>query len=175
MPHSVVQAEGGEQGDPLMPAVYVLGQHPALQAASATLLPGETVFAYLDDVHAVCQPERVHAAAGVARVVLQEHAGIEVHLGKTRVKDRPAPVRFKGRAGLTFGWRLDVSPERRGLVVLGTPGWPCQLRPAICNRSATSTNGCSTASLTCPICRRRAAPLLRAATVPLLAESVAAG
>ena len=34
-----------------MPALYALGQHPALQAASATLLLGETVFAYLDDVY----------------------------------------------------------------------------------------------------------------------------
>ena len=78
--HDIAQAEGGEQGDPLMPALYALGQRPALVAAAATLLPGETVFAYLDDVYAVCQPERVHAVANVARVALQEHAGIEVHL-----------------------------------------------------------------------------------------------
>ena len=30
--HRIVQAEGGEQGDPLMPALFSLGQHPALQA-----------------------------------------------------------------------------------------------------------------------------------------------
>ena len=29
VPHIVQQAEGGEQGDPLMPALYALGQHPA--------------------------------------------------------------------------------------------------------------------------------------------------
>ena len=39
MPRGVVQAEGGEQGDP---ALYVLGQRPALQA---DLAPGKTVFA----------------------------------------------------------------------------------------------------------------------------------
>ena len=27
--HDITQAEGGEQGDPLMPALYALGQHPA--------------------------------------------------------------------------------------------------------------------------------------------------
>ena len=116
----IAQAEGGEQGDPLMPALYALG-------AAATLLPGETVFAYLDDVYAVCQPERVHAVANVARVALQEHAGIEVHLGKTRVwnaaGEEPAGVHAlqgPGGADLWVGaWTLP--PQRRGLVVLGTP------------------------------------------------------
>ena len=104
-----------------------IAQHPALVAAAATLLPGETVFAYLDDVYAVCQPERVHAVANVARVALQEHAGIEVHLGKTCVwnaaGEEPAGVHAlqgPGGADLWVGaWTLP--PERRGLVVLGTP------------------------------------------------------
>ena len=30
--HEIRQGEGGEQGDPLMPMLYVLGQHPALCA-----------------------------------------------------------------------------------------------------------------------------------------------
>ena len=105
MPHSVVQAEGGEQGDPLMPALHALGQHSALHAASATL----------------------RAVAGVARVVLQEHAGIEVHLGKTRIwnaaGEEPAgtsALQGPGGADVWVGaWTLP--PERRGLVVLGTP------------------------------------------------------
>ena len=102
-----------------MPALHALGQHPALQAASATLLPGETVFAYLDDAYAVCPPERVRAVAGVARVVLQEHAGIEVHLGKTRIwnaaGEEPAgtsALQGPGGADVWVGaWTLP--PERR--------------------------------------------------------------
>ena len=35
--HTVTQAEGGEQGDPLMPALYALGQHRALEQAAASL------------------------------------------------------------------------------------------------------------------------------------------
>ena len=35
--HEVCQAEGGEQGDPLMPALYALGQHEALARAAAGL------------------------------------------------------------------------------------------------------------------------------------------
>ena len=45
VPHIVRQAEGGEQGDPLMPAL--LGQHPALQAAHNHLRE-ETLVAFLD-------------------------------------------------------------------------------------------------------------------------------
>ena len=43
--HAVFQAEGGEQGDPLMPALHALGQRPALAEVqeslqSAAFLPG---------------------------------------------------------------------------------------------------------------------------------------
>ena len=55
------QGEGGEQGDPLMPLLFCLGQHPALSAASAQLEPGEKLFAYLDEIYIVCRPERVGA------------------------------------------------------------------------------------------------------------------
>ena len=34
--HSIPQAEGGEQGDPLMPLIFSLGQHRALQASSGS-------------------------------------------------------------------------------------------------------------------------------------------
>ena len=47
------QGEGGEQGDPLMPMLFTLGQHPALAAAQERLRGNELLFAYLDD-YAVC-------------------------------------------------------------------------------------------------------------------------
>ena len=48
--HSIFQAEGGEQGDPLMPGLFSVGQHPALLAAQAQLLPHEALFDFVDDV-----------------------------------------------------------------------------------------------------------------------------
>ena len=48
--HEVLQGEGGEQGDPLM---------PALVAVQAGLLPSERLLAFLDDIYVVCAPERV--------------------------------------------------------------------------------------------------------------------
>ena len=58
-PHTVTQAEGGEQGDPLMPALFSLGQHQALQAAHEQLQAGETLYAFLDDIYVTVSPERV--------------------------------------------------------------------------------------------------------------------
>ena len=58
-PHRVTQAEGGEQGDPLMPALFSLGMHRALTALQTELQPGERVFAFLDDLYIVAAPERV--------------------------------------------------------------------------------------------------------------------
>ena len=41
-------AQSEEQGDPLMPLLFNLGQHVALVAANARLEDGERLFAYQD-------------------------------------------------------------------------------------------------------------------------------
>ena len=48
--HSIHQGEGGEQGDALMPLLFSLGQHAALEAISRRLRLGEGLFACLDDI-----------------------------------------------------------------------------------------------------------------------------
>ena len=40
----IAQGEGGEQGDPLMPLLFALGQHAALEAVQGRLLDGEKLF-----------------------------------------------------------------------------------------------------------------------------------
>ena len=52
--HNVAQGEGGEQGDPLMPALFSLGRHPALTAVQERLYVGERLLAFLDDIYVVC-------------------------------------------------------------------------------------------------------------------------
>ena len=47
------QGEGGEQGDPLMPALHAIAQQPALHDVQAAFREG------LDDTYAVVAPERV--------------------------------------------------------------------------------------------------------------------
>ena len=56
--HEIVEGEAGEQGDPLMPALFALGQHEALVAVSERLLPTERLLAFHDDlyVHPHCSP-----------------------------------------------------------------------------------------------------------------------
>ena len=48
--HTIVQGEGGEQGDPLMPALFALAQHEALLVAAGHLQQGERIFAFLYDL-----------------------------------------------------------------------------------------------------------------------------
>ena len=111
----VEQAEGGEQGDPLMPMLFSLAVHEALDRAQAELQPGEHIFAFLDDVYALCAPERVREVYNCLERHLTSVAGIWLHQGKTRVWNRaglrPPNLEDLGR---------DVwSPE--GIKVLGTP------------------------------------------------------
>ena len=49
--HHIVQAEGGEQGDPLMPLLFSLAIHDPLEEVSRERKPEEHLFAYLDDAY----------------------------------------------------------------------------------------------------------------------------
>ena len=126
--HEIAQGEGGEQGDPLMPALYALGQHPALLQAHAALSPGEDLYAYLDDIYVTCQPKRAGPAFTALGTALWERANIRVHLGKTRAWNAageepsalldalPAAARADAWAG---SWARP--PAQQGITVLGTP------------------------------------------------------
>ena len=58
-PHTITQAEGGEQGGPLMPALFSLGQRAALHTVQAELQDGENLFAFIDDIYVLVPPNRV--------------------------------------------------------------------------------------------------------------------
>ena len=81
----VFQAEGGEQGDPLMPLLFAIGIQGALEEVAVSLEPGEQLCAFLDDVYALCRPERVKAIHDKLADCLLRVAGIHLHQGKTRV------------------------------------------------------------------------------------------
>ena len=51
--HRILQGEGWEQGDPLMPMLFSLGQHAALTAISDRLEGSERLLAFLDDLYVV--------------------------------------------------------------------------------------------------------------------------
>ena len=121
--HDIRQGEGGEQGDPLMPALYALAQHGALQAAHDQLQSDEVLLAYLDDVYVLCRPERAAAVFNIVTTALREHAGINANLGKCRVWNRggilPDNISHVGSDVWVGG--SDTPEDRNGVVVLGTP------------------------------------------------------
>ena len=82
---TVHQGEGGEQGDPLMPLLFSLGQHRALVGVQAHLKTDERLFAFLDDIYVVCPPERVGEVNLVLEQQLRVHTGINIHQGKTKL------------------------------------------------------------------------------------------
>ena len=51
MPHRIVQAEGSEQGDPLMPLLFSLAIHVSLQEVKSLMDPRDVLLAFLDDVY----------------------------------------------------------------------------------------------------------------------------
>ena len=53
MVHKVLQGEDGEQGDTLMPALFSLDRHDALEAIQGRLAQNERLMAFLDDIYAM--------------------------------------------------------------------------------------------------------------------------
>ena len=125
-PRAIDQAEGGEQGEPLMPALYALGQHPALVELQRHLRPGELVFAYLDDIYVIVPSARARVVSDLLSQHLFRHARIEVHQGKTRAWNaaglEPPGIRELGSTDAPV-WVGDpaLPPEQQGLVALGVP------------------------------------------------------
>ena len=68
--HTISQADGGEQGDALMPALFCLALHPALLDIRATIPANADIIAYLDDLYIVCDAADAAAILRRVRVVL---------------------------------------------------------------------------------------------------------
>ena len=83
--HHIHQGEGGGQGDPLMPLLFSLGQHAALEPVRRRLRVGERLFAFLDDIYVTTTPERVGIVHNILEQELYRHSRIHIHVGKTQV------------------------------------------------------------------------------------------
>ena len=92
------QGEGGEQGDPLMPLLFALAVHNALDEVHQGLQSSEYLFAYLDDVYAVCKPERVRVVYDKLADALFRLAGIRLHQGKRECGTVQEPDRQDSKA-----------------------------------------------------------------------------
>ena len=123
--HLISQAEGGAQGDPLMPALFALGQHAALAEARRQLRPDECLLAYLDDIYVITSPERTRVVFDLLSLHLHRRAHIQLHRGKTRVcKSGLEPPGIRELGSVTDPvWVGDrgLPSDQQGLVALGVP------------------------------------------------------
>ncbi|CAE7208645.1 Faim2 [Symbiodinium necroappetens] len=129
--HDVQQGEGGEQGDPLMPSLFALGQHMPTSSAARDQSSTSPVEHYLC-VH-MRSSTRYHPVGqfAIVREALARHANIQVHLGKTRawnsVGEEPPgllevlPPRGPENPCWTGNWALPAAEQGVHMVVLGSP------------------------------------------------------
>ena len=99
--HAIQQGEGGEQGDPLMPILFCLGQHAALASVKRELLEGEQLFAFLDDLYVVCKPEM---GCRSSQDPLKQIVGARPHL-TPRGKDEGVEQEWRGAQRLSSSSR----------------------------------------------------------------------
>ena len=112
---TIHQAEGGEQGDPLMPLLFSIGIQSALREVAESLRGGEQLCAYLDDVYLLCQPERITLLHKVLADSLLRNAGIRLLQGKTRTWNQAGVIPENVEALGPDVW------QPQGITVLRTP------------------------------------------------------
>ena len=120
-----------EQGDALMPLLYSIGQHQALDEVVRGLLPTEKLFAYLDDVYVVTTPDRVATVYTLLQENLWVVAGVRINSGKTQVWNAAGrkPLVYEAMDRIAQAqnpeakvWRgSEVPVDRQGVKDLGAP------------------------------------------------------
>ena len=115
-----------------MALFFRLWQHRGLCAVAERLRAGEHLFAFLNDVHVASSPERSVDARLILEEEMWRHAKIRLHFGNTVIwnKSGLAPegvealeeaARRVDQTAVVWRGNPDLSTERKGVVVLGTP------------------------------------------------------
>ena len=120
--HTILQGDGGEQGDAMMPALFCLALHPALAEIRRRLPPGAEILAYLDDIYVACDPTDAHFILHDVQQTFREMCRIDVHTGKLVIWGRtPQPCPQDIAPVAPTAWKCDAPLHERGIKILGTP------------------------------------------------------
>ena len=129
--HRIRQGEEGEQGDSLMPLLFSLRQHAALDAVKARMVEGEVLLAFLGDVYVIIKRDRVGDVYLALQEELYRHARIRIHAGKTQVwnaaGERPEACDILERIAQAENpgarvWKgSNIPTAEQGVRVLGNP------------------------------------------------------
>ena len=146
--HEIRQGEGGEQGDPLMPALFALGQQRALVAAQSAMHPSTKLMAFLNDVYVVTPPPpsscgRLICSSRQSVVGVrgdQNQSGQDADLQQGRRLPSRLPAHFASWETVdspVVVWRGDsaLPSDQQGVTILGTPlGHVDFVRAQLCAR-----------------------------------------
>ena len=119
---TILQGDGGEQGDALMPALFCLALHAALGRIRDNLPPGAEIIAYLDDIYVLCDPNDTTPILHYVADELLRTCNIDVNMGKLAIwGTTPGPCPDTLAAEAPTAWRSDKPLEERGIKILGAP------------------------------------------------------
>ena len=159
--HHILQGEGGEQGDPLMPMLFSLGQHAALTATLDMLWGSERPLAFLDYLYVVTTLERTVEVHNVLREELWRHARTRVHHGKTRIWNLTGVSSWRQQHRMQIPQReFGEAAMKTGLKIKALPSWEFQWADQnMLNQSSQrfwpTTGSCSQGSLKFKTCSVR--------------------
>ena len=123
--HRITQAEGGEQGDPLMPALFASAFAPARRDLHADLRPDEQALAFLDDAYILAPPHRALQLYHRFEGHTMHRAHLRLNPGKTRVWNsagvHPHGVDSLAPDGDVWVGNLALDSAQRDFVALGVP------------------------------------------------------
>ena len=119
----------------LTPLLFSIAIQGALEEVSKSLKAGEYLCGFLDDVHLVCEPERVRLQYDSLAEALSTMAGIRLHQGKhvwNAIGQCPEDI-------------ADLGPEvwcMDGIKVLGTPLGSTEFVSSIMEERVRKNEGC---------------------------------
>ena len=133
----------------MIPLLFPLGQHDASLEVQNRLLPGEMLFAYLDDMYVVCRPERV----GTVTQSWKTNCGgtpASRSIRKTKIWNRTGTrpdvcdflerkVRMVDEGARVWRGSLESDAHERGITILGIPlGHPDYVSSAVADDQEAS-------------------------------------